>query len=160
QQDALRAGVPAQCQRPGPEGLVEGLVERTRVARGVIRCLGRRLGHAAPIELGEELPEALRQDADLDLLQRDAHDAGPFPGLEEERAIARFADGPRDEAVGRIEDVATTRHAPTLYRNRPRPPSGGHARTRTAQPTSTLMVCQPRAPSGTGEVRCSVRVTP
>ena len=55
---------------------------------------------AAPLELGQELAEAVGEDRDLDLLEDDAHDPPAVAGLEEERAVAGLADGAGHETLG------------------------------------------------------------
>ena len=108
--------------------------------------------HAAPLELGQEVAEAVGEDRDLDLLEHDADDTRAVACLEEERAVARLADRAGHEALGRIEQIAASRHALTLYRIRRAEPAG--RRRHAAQPTFTEIVCQPRAPSGAGRGRC------
>ena len=76
----------------------------------------RRLGDAPQVELVEERTEPLGEHRDLDLLERHRDDATALAGLEEERPIARLADRAGDEPVGRVEDVAASGHASTLYR--------------------------------------------
>ncbi len=109
-QHDLVVAVPAQGQRAGSEGLVDGLVERRAVdgRRGRLRA-GR---HAPPVELAEELAEAIGEDRDLDLLEGHGHDAGAVTGLQEEGAVAGLADRAGDELLGRIEDVASSGHGP------------------------------------------------
>ena len=88
------------------------------------REIGRLVGRAesggdldaAPVQLVEQLAEPLGEDRDLDLLEDDAHDAAAVAGLQEERPVARLTDGAGDEAFGRVEDVAPSRHDLTLYR--------------------------------------------
>jgi len=110
----------------GAECLVERLVERARVLDARIdRFLGR---DPAPIELAEQLAEAVGEDRHLDFFEGNADHATAVAGLQEERALAGFPDRPGHEALRWIEDVATSRHGSTLYRfaqraNRPtRPP--------------------------------------
>src|SRR5207244_11982643 len=86
----LRVAVPAGRQRRGAEGLVERLVERLFVR---IDGRGRVLHDAAPVELDEELAEAIGEDRDLRLLEADADDAAAVAGLQEARPIARLAHG-------------------------------------------------------------------
>ena len=77
------------------------------------------MGHATAIELAEQVVESLGEDGDLDLLERDRDDPPAVAGLQEERPIARITDRAGDEALGRIEDVAASRHVLTLYRFSP-----------------------------------------
>ena len=92
------------------------LIQRAGVAGTGRRVRRRRedLGHAAPLELGEQLTQAIGQDGDLDLLEQDAHDALAVAGLEEEGAVAGFADRAGHESVGWIEEIASSGHDLTL----------------------------------------------
>ena len=112
-EDALGVAVPAERQRTGAERLVERLVERAACRRRRLPRRPRRLGglDAAPLELVEQLAEPVGEDRDLDLLEDDADDAAAVAGLQEERPIARLADRAGHEALGRIEEVATSGHA-------------------------------------------------
>ena len=73
---------------------------------------GRSVGalDAAPLELLEQVAQALREHRDLDLLEGHGHDPGPVAGLEEERPVAGRADRAGDEAVGGVEEVAASGH--------------------------------------------------
>ena len=111
------------------------------------------LRDASTFEFGEQFAEAIREDGDLDLLEQDAHDAGAVAGLEEERPVAGLTDGAGHETVGRVEEIASSRHGLTLYRI---PVETG----RRAQAPRTRDMSQPRAPSGAGGVCASVWVSP
>src|SRR4029079_12062341 len=141
------------------ERLDQRFVERCRVlaeqATGIDLTEGllddalgfaRPMRHTAPVELAKQVAQPFGEHRDLDLLEGHRHDPAALAGLEEERPVARSTDRPGDEAVGRIEDVATSRHARNLYPI----PAGPTARGRPRQDTPTSMVCQPRAPWGAG----------
>ena len=75
----------------------------------------------APLQLGQELAQPVGEDRDLDLLEHDAHDPRAVACLEEERPIARLADGAGHETLGWVEEIAASRHVLTLYRFAVRP---------------------------------------
>src|SRR4029079_7092982 len=64
----------------------------------------------AALQLVEQLVEALDQRGDLDLLEGDRGHPRAVAGLEEEGAIAGFADGAGDESVWCVEQVAASSH--------------------------------------------------
>jgi hypothetical protein len=68
-------------------------------------------------------PKAVGEDRDLDLLEDHAHHANTVACLEEERAVARLADGAGHETFRWIEKVTASRHDRTLYRFAVRPSS-------------------------------------
>ena len=78
----------------------------------------KRFRDAASFQLREQLAEPVGEDRDLDLLQQDAHDTGAIAGLEEECPSSGLTDGARHESVGRVEQIASSRHDLTLYRFR------------------------------------------
>ena len=113
-EDQLRAAVPASVSDPARKASMSGSSSGAASAHGGRPGHDRRL--AAPLELGEELAEPLGQDRDLGLLERDRHDPAAVAGLEEERPVARLADRAGHESVGRVEEIASSRHVRTLYR--------------------------------------------
>ena len=111
------------------------------------RLLGGGLGDAALLELVEELVEPLGEDLDLDLLEDDADDLARLAGLEEERPLAGFADRAGNEAVGWVEVEHSSGHG-----NKSTPLSLPGRQGSVGQPTRTVIVWWPRAPSGAGGV--------
>jgi hypothetical protein len=75
----------------------------------------------APFQLGQEFTQPVGEDCDLDLLEDDADDARAVACLEEERPVARLADGAGHETLGWVEEIAASRHVLTLYRFEVRP---------------------------------------
>src|SRR6478736_35478 len=116
-QHQLVVDVPAERQGSRPERLVDRLVERPGVVDDARGVLGGVLDSAS-VKLGEEVAQAVGEDRDLDLLEDDADDPSSVTGLQEERPIARPADRAGNESLGRVEQVSTSRHVLTLYRNR------------------------------------------
>ena len=154
---ATGASVPAERQRSRAEGFVERLVQRAAVV-GRCRIRELRLGDPAPLELGHELAEPLGQHGHLDLLHHDTDHARAVPCLEEEGPVARLADGPGHEPLGRIEEIASSRHARTLYRlariPRPRARSRQATWMETGIPAAGAIGCRRRARTRSGPRPC------
>ena len=147
-QDPLGVAVPAEGQRAGPERLVERLVERAGVLAGGRR--GSRGGRRTPRRSSStrSSPRRSARTATWTFSSTIADDARAVAGLQEERAIARLGRRcrPRSARADRRDsDVATC--PDSIPKRASRPASGRR------QPTSTPIVCQPRAPSGAGGER-------
>ena len=102
----LMRRVPRQGHRARPELLLDRLLQRRLVVEVARGDRGDDRPRRAVVEdLVEQLVDPLGERGHLLLLEGHADDPRAGAGLEEERALARLADGADDEPLGRVELV-------------------------------------------------------